>query len=58
LENYPYYRSIKLNYLILSFAEKRNYTIGRGQVDIPLEIDSSISRKNTSIQFIKDKVFI
>lgn len=42
----------------MSFADKRKYTVGRGQVDIPLEIDSSISRKNTAIEFIKDKVFI
>lgn len=42
----------------MSFANKRKYTVGRGQVDIPLEIDSSISRKNTAMEYIKDKVFI
>lgn len=58
MENYPYYRRIKLNYLILSFADKKEYEIGRGKVDIPLEIDASISRKNTAIEYKKDKVFI
>lgn len=27
-------------------------------MDIPLEIDASISRKNTAIEYRKDKIFI
>ncbi len=59
LENFPYYSRTKLNYLILSFADKKKYTIGRGQgVDIPLEIDSSISRKNTALEMKNNKIYI
>lgn len=42
----------------MSFADKKNYTIGRGKSDVRLQIDSSISRKNTSIEYIHNKVYI
>jgi pSer/pThr/pTyr-binding forkhead associated (FHA) protein len=42
----------------MSFAEKKSYTIGRLHVDIPIEMDNSISRKNTIIEMKKNKIYI
>jgi hypothetical protein len=57
--DFPYYRSVKLNYIILSFADKDKYLVGRGKnTDIPLVIDNSISRNNSYLQMKDGKVFL
>ena len=58
LPNYPYYRKVELNYVILSFADKKKYTIGRGKnSDIQLIIDNSISRKNSVVCMKNEKIY-
>ena len=50
--------SPKLSYIIVSFADKKRITIGRGNVDVPSGMEPSKSRGNTTLEMRGDKIFI